>query len=653
MANRPLCPLRTLTFPVYNGGMNTTKLSVVEDLLEAEFDKVRIAVNEFVNGSDGGMTKFVKWYQYVPTVFKIPPGVGKTKLASQLVNQLHSDGIPSIYFVANHDLADKRIDYNDWAHWYGHTKFECKAPESKADLYKLGFTGGDKCTCKYPEQFQIDKPAVTVLHHFLPDPISSLWRVITRPGERFANDEQISSTIPEVHEFGLRIVDEMNFGLFIEQKDISRKHLALIAATHPLPLMQKVFKALTDLAGNSELIGKSWSGTELSTRICSALGMPPNQLRAQLDGIALDDIPTTRWEGLGKNLPVNGPLYLPPLLRDELRNMVDGTQFNPRVHLSEWGLNLAWCNFPNYPITTLFLDASADAKLLAKGFEVRESDMVELPLEPPDNVKVHQFLDHTMTRTSLDVDNNENEPRYRKFFPKVVEDLERLLPDFKTKQIALITFKPIESEFRDYLKAQGFKVQSLHYGALRSSNDLEESDALVLFGSPIPDGSPFTRSAQAFYSDEEPLNIKWLSGEDTVHLRNGGKLSVKLKGYYGDPRTQRFFAQSFQEEIFQAVHRIRPNRAYEHETVEQLILLYTDVPVRSMQIDGFLGKFGIAERGIRSLLENRDSVGATDVAKECLGLAENHEARRGYVRYWNEQLAIAAGVDLVDGRFWK
>lgn len=114
---------------------------------------------------------------------------------------------------------------------------------------------------------------------------------------------------------------------------------------------------------------------------------------------------------------------------------------------------------------------------------------------------------------------------------------------------------------------------------------------------------------------------------------------------YGDEQVNRYYNYKGQEELFQAIHRLRPLRAETDKT----ILVYSEVPIRDVPLDGVLGDWRDWVDTIRRLCESGQPVTSSDVAREIGSSSIDSGRKRIDVR--RELLASLADVDLVGTKF--
>ena len=89
----------------------------------------------------------------------VPPGVGKSTLATEFVNRYSNDhGLNSLTFTLSLDIDQEIAGREHWNKWLGHAKHNCGAYSAKEFLITNGFRPSVKCGCSYRGQFVADKP---------------------------------------------------------------------------------------------------------------------------------------------------------------------------------------------------------------------------------------------------------------------------------------------------------------------------------------------------------------------------------------------------------------------------------------------------------------------------------------------------------------
>ena len=486
--------------------------------------------------------------------------------------------------MLEHSLKSAVKGREDWHTWEGHARL-CSKAKDKAPFQKKRYSVATGCRCRYKRQFTTDKPTIAPLNYIF---ANDSWL------SRQYNPEDLPPFRPEIEEFSIRIVDEIDFGRFVEKLHASQKNVRTVAIEYPLKVVQAVCSHLLLLMQQLETsVDNVWNGPKLYERLDSEL----RRNRSNLEILAARLTTVMKYLRVkpwlkrtdARSLPPNFPLYLVPILNTEIQHYLSNKPFNPRIHLRTTNtgpsLHINWRRKVIHAVPTVILDATAEPLLIEKvfgDFEKGTSSPLFLPLPP--NIIVNQWADDLVTKRTLGLyPFNDKEVRKR-WYDRVSRRL-RNYP--KNISVGLITFKDIEKEAREFIRGLGFhKVKSLHYWALRSSNKLEGVDVLVLLGCPIPNPYEFMEEAQAFFYDEDPFQDErdaWEWRTEHLVMRNDNEVPVKVGGYFKENRLSAYFEQKCRWELYQALHRSRPLRVEPDR--KQEIFIFTNMPIPGVRVD--------------------------------------------------------------------
>jgi hypothetical protein len=623
--------------PVYNAQAQLDEVAAQLEALfvryETEFDRQRDEKSGYVNRLSG-------WIGTNPILLKTTPGSGKTTKAVEFVNRLAEKGIYAAYFSLSHsiidDMFDKYADMATWGHWEGHSK-KCPEAAKNHQLQELGYTVDTKCDCDWADQFRTDRPAIMPVEYSLASDIDSVTQSLP---------EYIEPQQSKVNDFAIRIFDEMDFNKFVGGMDVSYNELAITAASHPNEYVKTVSGSLLSIWDN--LADKEHlSGSNLIEKL-DVLGTEEvlTELREKKTGIQ-----RTPW--LESGHPPNFAPLLVPILNDELDYVNRGHSFNPRIHLikdeNDSKLSIRWRKQVPVDIPVIFMDASADENLLTKVFGGFTKKRVEkIDVEIPDTVTIKQYPFKRVGMQSLNIRPYDRGKDSRK---TQHQWLKHDLSDIKkSSSVGIVTFSELEVELKEVVESMRFKtVLTAHYGNLRSLNELEGSDVLILMGCPTPNSDEITLTAQAFFYDESLMDTSWGKSKELWDLGNGRSFEVEMGGFIDD-NLNSFQVQKVEWELFQALHRSRPIRVETHQ--RPTILVYTNVPVPDTKVSSAVGRWGHTVKAIQKALEGNDkcSAMAVAVAKPWLELKLNSQEK--WVREHAVELASLAGVQW-DGKNFR
>ena len=591
------------------------------------------------------------------------PGSEKSKTSTAIANKFWEEKArPTLYLMPTHKEIKDRLRYieqdgksDNWTYYQGH-KSDCGV-SVWADS---GYSGGPD-TC--------GRGDVTLSH--LQPTLAALDVVLTDHTTRYSAFDQVPL-------FPLWIIDEIDFGRFVIAKHVSREDIVKVAAQYPtehepVRLLSKVLADLIDL----QVVGEypnTLNGPDLYSAIGDVLGDTGRTLQGLLYDLQSlqSELPSGRWAAKPnpqkgkptlKGHPRNFPRFLVPILVDELSNHVDGTVFNPRIHLVNDGnrdpLQIRWrrdviAEFPyedNHGTfgcirpQVMVLDATADISLLNLVFEdVAQKYIPELP-EWPANVHVHQWASSTVNKTELGISNSNNStvddnPKLECWFKRIEETLVGL---DRNISVGVITHDAIESKLLAHVESLGFStVKSMHFFNLRGSNKFEKYKILVVLGCPIPNLDGFREECQGFFHDHHRV-LKF------GHTRHNAELKLSddrkypvLEFGYGDNDVSAYYQQKSHSELYQAIHRIRPYRTKQYD---RHIFLFTNKPVEGVLVSEILVDKGSWEwhisRIVQARLEETDAYEVSELILEVTG-EEPSESVGRRIRRSGEAIAILA-----------
>jgi len=597
------------------------------------------------------------WRSYPSPILQMPPGSGKTHHATALVNDLYDKhGIPTLYLVLEHERGTAVKGRESWTHWYGHgdKRWNCDKAKEHSLYRSKGYNPLNECDCSWSDQFKTDRPTIAPLNYIL-----ALDLPVLRGG---INVENIPYMRPEVEKFPVMVIDEIDFSRFVGRMEANLGEVGTVAETHPEPRIKDLCSHLAQLMRGFNASGdEQWSGAKLYDKLSSVTGDGGTILEALLR--ALEEPPCRPTERSWMtdqdvcSLPTNFPPYLVPILTREISHYLNTEGFNPRLHLirgvSGPVLCLRWRRWAWEPLASIIMDATADPILVKKIFpEANQGDFQSISLPLPDNVRAYQEINDTMGKGTLGLyPFNKGKKSRQGTYKELRNDLRCY--DRKLS-IGLVTFKDIEKEVTAEIKGLGFaNIKSLYYGNLRSANKLRTVDILILLGCPIPNPTDFLAEAQAFFYDEEPFTIPddikkaWTKDYDTLSLKNRGSVDVKVGGYHGDTRLNTYFRQKCQIELYQALHRCRPHQFQAVKPKE--ILIYTNMPIPGVHIDGALGWPGRYATTLGKLLSKSTECSVPDLARAVIEPEEEFNTVEIRIRRNTEPMAELAAVEWDDG----
>ena len=320
---------------------------------------------------------------------------------------------------------------------------------------------------------------------------------------------------------------------------------------------------------------------------------------------------------------------------------------------------------PSRPIA--ILDASADEGLLKQVFG-HIDDVVDTPELPfPASVHVYQLLDERVTRGTLGIGPEGGKQILTGKWRKLLQD-ELLVrgthkSDGTPHKVGIISFKDIVEDCKAALMEVGYALDQIvtgYYYNLRGDNDFQHCDILVVLGYPIPDPQGLYEEACALYHDDpEPISRERLPFDDKLEMRSGRSLAIEKIPGNKDDRLHSLYLQKSRWELYQAFHRSRPLIKDEAGGATE-VLIFTNVPIRGVKIDGFLDREGRMFDTLTSLFQKAPvqadgsrKVTKTDLVDAILAAHPNLCGRDTLdrdIRRKHELLESATGSEYVGGK---
>ena len=584
------------------------------------------------------------------------PGSSKSWAATQFVTEAWQErGLKGLYLMLSHQAINERMDRirrdgNDkhWSHWRAHND-GCERDKFNSN----GYLGFGSCTCDAKGQLVASGPTLAPIEYILP----------RLPGET-------EPLIKAAGEFDYWVVDEIDFRRLLGHEQVRMDEVRVVADTHPDQWVRILCGAMCDLAGTLK-VGERINGNRMYDVLAQVLKNSGRSASALEYGLLEAKLPMAPWiHGSDTSLPRNFPPVLAPIIVEELSNWESGGTIVPRIHIVRTGsgaeLRVWWPKgrglmepddkfFPPY---TFILDATADEKLLGEVFPYPDTEVVPSPAWP-ENLLVHQWSDDLVSRSTLGMRFGRSAfstmsiQTRKRWYDRIGDALADSPAD---STVGIVTHQTIEEEARNVLENMGFQhVRSLHYGAERGSNSLEDVRILVLLGLPIPNAEAFIEEAQGFlqvgYSEQE-----WVKKGQFLEMTNGDQTPVEVGGYWkGD--LGRYYAQKCQFGLYQALHRIRP---YIDREYDRYIYIFTNMPIPGVKVYGLLRTekdkeiLARRERVVEAIMEACE-LGTEIMAPELAQIVaiegdDNHSTIARWIQRNGNVLAKMAGATYEKGK---
>ena len=599
-----------------------------------------------------------------------PPGVGKSHTITQSVNRYvkrHRRARVSV-MVPRHEMA-AAPGREEWGVVRGRGHVSAAQPEppcrmgaAQSRLQQLriaGQLGCERCPlqarCRenparvgdepfYLNQFG-NRKAVTVypVQHFL---TPTLWQ-----GARFL------------------VLDDCSLdALCLEEVELSRVELegALDwAERHPehgYARAQPMLRLLVELGRTTPFGEMSWSGTELFLRLVVLAESFKVDLGALLEeaGSAEEPDPFGGQE-LGQarlDVPRRFVRELAQVLAHELRlyrtrDEREREGWNRRVWLErEPGQDVQLKlrlrrELPRQALAgqdIVLADASLTVEEARERFPEHQVSVIHMRVAMPDSVEIHQMVDQSWGKRRL------ADPNVRE---RALGEIGKVLERHSGARVGLITHKSFTREVR----ARFPELLVGHYFGQRGSNLFETCDVLVCFGTPFPNSEQLERQAEALHWDEPALRRQITLEQRAFEVRPGqAGLATRVRSY-ADSRLKRLLRGKSEDELLQAIYRIRPlsvQGCYRARPEDQMLFDFVEAPksaARPERQRAFVYVFSsLPLPGLRVQLHRAAPAApatVTDLAEAATRLRE----RREWVT--ERRVALEARATLHRVRSWK
>ena len=630
------------------------------------------------------------------------PGLGKTYALIREAERLWKS-LPVLQLGPTHDSFDnvERIapdeapDGVGWGHWQGHNdgrKGGAACPKSVRA--SMGYKSGLECTC------EATPPSFTGVPTFAPvDYVLN----IEQSGHPLDPEQLLfpSPLTPHATKFPWWAIDDVGLDRFVGKREVTKLDLDRTSAGYPDAWVGSVIiRQLT--AGLSRLLERhtswmteetsrennSWSGYDLYQRLDDILREQNSgvYLPASLNGLEPSNDPWPNVDaGSLADWPQNFMPYLVPKLESESAAWFNATQsepnqeFQPHIHVvwesPEAGgplqsvLRIRWRRRLSLLRPILIMDASGNLDLLERAFRgyglhIQQSAPVEVPPFPT-TMKVRQYWGHHLTKGTLSSSGSVDGTDHSSVISSTYRNL--LIQQISRRQeqsaaplkVGIVSFKSLVDDGKAALVEAGIAGENIvsdYYFNVRGSNSFTKCDIVIIVGYPIPNPQGLYEEACALYDHDMPhisREREYFARE--MELRNGQKLNIEKIPGYADERLQALYEQKSLSEVYQAFHRARP---YALSTSVKEVLMFTDVPVEGVPVDGFFceGRHGRAFDILTRLFDEGDGeVAAPELAGAIQEANPEREPSLNAVKGWVRKpatvqwLTKAIGCEFIEG----
>jgi len=507
-------------------------------------------------------------------LIKVPPGIGKTTAAVNEAQRLARNGKRILYVGSRHNFFDHDIvnvngfEHKLWYHWLPMNGETCRYIDAVQAWMRRGHAGirfcAQLCTrddwmheeCPYRQQKNRSEPIVFAMHQHLTFGLS-------------------------VRDFDVVFVDELPLQAFINERHIPASGIMIAGATG---VMGKLVTKLNHLA-TEDAEGRIWRGKPLLDEIGELLTEAYEEI-SLLDK-SLRQAPRIYRPETAYDLPYFYILELLRLLVKEHKCWQEGWEsWVSRVSVSPLGIKLlnrreVW---EHLPYKTICLDATGSRAIYAELFGrdiIKHAPVVERP------GKIYQIVGR-LNGISTILDDGEPR-RLTKSGREMLRQAQTIAVQYSGR-IVVVTFKDAVPEFA----AVFGELNVMHFGAIRGTNQLEDADCLIVAGGYCPPlravkdttACLFPERMEPFiYRDEEGnWSDPWRRQKreyslmpDAPRSKPGLVPRRTVSGFWDDPQLNMVLQAYREEEIVQAMHRVRPNLHASHVWV--LTSIPTDEPL--------------------------------------------------------------------------
>jgi hypothetical protein len=237
------------------------------------------------------------------------------------------------------------------------------------------------------------------------------------------------------------------------------------------------------------------------------------------------------------------------------------------------------------PLTALkgkdlvIVDASLTLAEAQQLFPDRQWTVIDPPVEMPSSVRIVQFPEQSWGKSRL----LSSEKVRQQALGKISDIIER----HPNQSIAVLTHKC----FVPYVKEAFPQVKVGHFFGQRGSNQFQECDVEIVFGTPYPNPDELQRQAEALYWDQERVLRQTVLQPQCLGQEGQQDLWVSVRTH-ADPRLCDLQRSKCQEELIQAIYRIRPLSVEEGKLfpteqgkrTEATVYVFSSLPIPQLKV---------------------------------------------------------------------
>lgn len=299
-----------------------------------------------------------------------------------------------------------------------------------------------------------------------------------------------------------------------------------------------------------------------------------------------------------------------PLLFREASRALEGKKYPHRIILGGNHMTLLLrhkLDKNKLPPWMLWLDATARPDLYEKVFDV---PFQVVDASPKMLGTIYQVTNRINSKTAL-LDHKTKQRKGKA--DETLTLIQKLIAKNAYQHPALISYKDMLAEV-DW-------IASGHFYAARGTNAFQDADAIFIVGTPTPPPMSLVNLAKClFFTRDEAFRPHW-SDKDVayqyVDAEDGQGRAYPVSGFWSDPDLQMILQTLREDELIQAVHRIRPvNHPCD-------IWLFTNLPVDGLPPDKLVSMHELYDapenvrleqwKKVQELMENQDTLTAKDL----------------------------------------
>ena len=227
----------------------------------------------------------------------------------------------------------------------------------------------------------------------------------------------------------------------------------------------------------------------------------------------------------------------------------------------------------------VIIDASLTLEEAQQLFPDREWQVVDPPVEMPSSVKIIQYPEQNWGKRRLSSD---------KARLQALEKIREVVARHEGQSISVIT----HLSFVGDVKRAFPHLKVGHFYGQRGSNQFEDCDVEIVFGTPYPNSDELQQQAEALFWDQDRVLRQVVLEPQCLGVLNGEEQWVAVRTH-ADQRLRVLHRSKCQEELIQAIYRIRPLSVEEgrlipsapHKRSEATVYVFSAQPLPQLDVE--------------------------------------------------------------------